>query len=97
MIQHTIVFKLKHPPGSLEEKEFLADTFKFSDIPGVQNFKCLRQTSKQNNYDFGISMEFASQEDYDRYTHHPVHQTLVKERWIPEVSAFLEIDYASLA
>lgn len=97
MIQHTIAFKLKHQAGSPEEREFLADTYRFAEIPGVLNFNCFRQTSRQNAFEFGISMEFATQEDYDRYSRHPLHIKLVQERWLAEVSDFLELDYTALS
>lgn len=96
MIQHTVVFKLKHASGSPDETSFLQAAQKLASIPGVLNFKCLRQTSKQNQFDFGISMEFATQADYDQYSRHPLHQQQVTQRWIPEVSNFLEIDYVPL-
>lgn len=97
MIQHTIAFKLKHAPGSQEEKDFLADAALFAAIPGVKNFICLRQISKQNPYDFGLSMQFDNQESYDLYTRHPEHQALVAKRWLTEVTDFLELDYSPLS
>ncbi|TIT45785.1 MAG: Dabb family protein, partial [Mesorhizobium sp.] len=44
MIRHTVVFTLKHPPHSLEEKRFLVDARKIlSAIRGVTHFEQLRQ------------------------------------------------------
>jgi hypothetical protein len=37
-------------------------------------------------------MEFADDGAYERYNHHPDHVRFVEERWLPEVSDFLEID-----
>ena len=94
MIRHTVVFTLKHPPHSLEAKRFLVDAKKIlTAIPGVTNFERLRQVSPKNDYHFGFSMEFADQAAYSRYNDHPDHVAFVRDRWIPEVKAFLEIDY----
>lgn len=93
MIRHTVVFKLKHPKDSTEEKEFLISAQKLSSISGIKNFECLRQISKKNDYDFGLSMEFETQQEYDKYSAHPDHQNFINNRWIKEVERFLEIDY----
>ena len=96
MIRHTVVFRLKHPPGSAEEKAFLAAAKALAAIPGVEKFEQLREVSPKNGYAFGFSMEFADQAAYDLYNRHPVHVAFVEGRWIPEVAEFLEIDYAPL-
>ena len=93
MIRHTVVFKLKHLMGSRAELEFLQAAQKLAAIPTIKNFECLRQISKKNRYEFGLSMEFSSVEDYEFYTDHPDHVHFVQTRWIPEVSDFMEIDY----
>jgi len=93
MIRHTVVFNLKHAPGSLMEKAFLRDALVLKEIPGVKKFEQLRQVSKKNDYEFGFSMEFADQAAYDGYNVHPQHVKFVKERWEREVERFLEIDY----
>ncbi|HRE51196.1 MAG TPA: Dabb family protein [Flavitalea sp.] len=93
MIRHTVVFKLKHPRDSKEEKDFLAAAKELSAIEGVKNFECLRQVSKKNNFDFGLSMEFDSQASYDAYSNHPDHAKFVQEVWLRDVEDFLEIDY----
>ena len=38
-------------------------------------------------------MVFANQEAYDAYNVHPVHVQYVAERWVKQVSRFLEIDF----
>lgn len=96
MIRHTVVFKLKHAAGSRAEKDFLREGGKLAAIPTVRNFESLRQVSRKNIYDFGFSMEFASQQDYQTYNEHPDHVRFVQNRWIPEVSDFMEIDYEPL-
>ncbi len=93
MIRHTVVFRLKHERGSSEERSFLDRSLELSDIPNVQKFEQLRQTSPKNNFHFGFSMEFADQAAYDAYNIHPVHVAYVRDIWIPEVAEFMEIDY----
>lgn len=96
MIRHTVVFRLKHPKGSPEEKAFMAAALGLAEIPGVQKFEQLRQVSRKNDYAFGFSMEFADQAAYDAYDRHPFHVAFVRDRWMKEVEAFLEIDYQAL-
>jgi hypothetical protein len=96
MIRHTVAFRLKHPPGSEAERDFLAAAAKLAEIPTVRNFEPLRQISPKNSFAFGLSMEFASSEDYQFYNDHPDHVAFVQTRWIPEVADFLEIDYTAL-
>jgi heme-degrading monooxygenase HmoA len=96
MIQHTVAFRLIHPANSAGEKMFLDAIRKLSAIPGVQKFELLKQTSKKNNYDFGLSMEFETAEAYEDYNQHPDHIAFVQTFWIKEVRDFLEIDYEPL-
>ena len=96
MIRHTVVFTLKHPAGSTQEDGFLRDALVLADIPGVEKFEQLRQVSPKNDYAFGFSMEFADQAAYSGYNDHPVHVAFVRDRWVPEVARFLEIDYVAL-
>ncbi len=97
MIRHTVVFRLKHAAGSAEEEKFLADARgSLAKIPGVGKFEQLRQVSPKNDYRFGFSMVFADQAAYDGYNEHPDHVAFVRDRWVPEVEAFLEIDYVPL-
>ncbi len=96
MIRHTVVFRLKHAAGSAAEAAFLADAKVLAGIPGVMEFERLRQVSPKNDYRFGFSMEFADKAAHAVYNDHPVHVAFVRDRWIPEVEAFMEIDYVSL-
>jgi hypothetical protein len=96
MIRHTVVFKLKHPQNSKEEIDFLNAIRKLSVIPGVQKFECLRQVSKKNDFDYGLSMEFENAGAYEGYNQHPAHVAFVDTVWINEVKDFLEIDYEPL-
>ena len=97
MIRHTVAFRLKHAAGTAEEAQFLAEGPRIlAAIPGVEKFEALRQVSPKNDFAFGFSMEFADQAAYDGYNRHPDHVAFVRDRWVPEVEAFLEIDYAPL-
>ena len=96
MIRHTVVFTLKHPQGSAEEKTFLEDALVLTKIPTVQNFERLKQVSTKNGFKFGFSMEFADQPAYDAYNNHPIHVAFVRDRWKVEVSDFMEIDYVKI-
>ena len=94
-IRHTVAFDLSHEPGSAEEVGFLAAAEQLGAIPGVEAFEVLREVSPKNGYRFGISMEFAGEAAYAAYNTHPDHVRFVEQRWLSEVSDFLEIDYAA--
>ena len=96
MIRHSVVFRLKHAAGSAAEADFLTAARMLSRIPGVEAFEALRQVSPKNEYHFGLSMEFAGEAAYAGYDKHPDHVAFVRDRWIPEVAAFMEIDYVPL-
>jgi heme-degrading monooxygenase HmoA len=96
MIRHTVAFRLHHPAGSEEERDFLAANAALGSIPGVERFEMLRQVSPKNDFTFGVSMEFADQAAYDAYNTHPEHVGFVQGRWVPEVADFLEIDVVPL-
>jgi hypothetical protein len=95
MIKHTVFFKLKHSKGSALETGFLKEALTLSAIPVVKNLECVRQTSPKNDFDYGLTMEFATEADYQFYNKHPQHVKFVNERWLKEVEKFLEIDYVA--
>ena len=95
-IRHRVVFTLSHAAGSPEEADFLATAGRLAEIPGVESFEILRETSPKNDYRHGISMEFAGPDAYRAYNEHPGHVAFVQERWLPEVAEFLEVDYEPL-
>ncbi len=95
-IRHSVVFELRHGSGSSEEVDFLAAAERLRAIPGVEAFELLSEVSPKNGYRFGISMEFADEAAYAAYNDHPDHVRFVEQRWLAEVSEFLEIDYAAL-
>jgi hypothetical protein len=94
-IRHTVAFTLDHVEGSEAERLFLEAAARLAAIPGVEAFEILREVSPKNEYRFGISMEFTDQTAYDGYNEHPDHVRFVAERWLPEVTEFLELDYAA--
>jgi|SRR6476620_7537293 Stress responsive A/B Barrel Domain len=94
-VRHTVAFTLVHQEGSAEERDFLDAAERLADIPGVEAFELLAEVSPKNGYRFGISMEFADGAAYDRYNEHPDHIRFVQQRWVSEVSEFIEIDYAA--
>lgn len=93
MIQHTVAFRLHHPASSEEEGTFFHEVKKLRSLPGVMDFKVMRQVSSKNNFTWGLSMYFSSQQSYDSYNNHPVHVKFVETIWLPEVADFMEIDY----
>ena len=95
-IRHTVAFTLVHPEGSAAERDFLDAARRLATVPGVEAFELLGEVSPKNGYRFGISMEFANRRAYEGYNAHPDHSRFVRERWVPEVSEFLELDYAAL-
>lgn len=92
-IRHTVAFRLR---PEADEASFLADAAALASIPGVEAFELLRQVGEKNDFDFGISMEFADRAAYDGYNGHEAHVRFVAERWVPEVAGFLELDYATI-
>ena len=94
-VRHTVTFALVHADGSAEERDFLEAAEHLATIPGVEAFELLAEISPKNGYRFGISMEFADRSAYDRYNEHPDHIRFVQQRWLAEVSEFLELDYAA--
>src|SRR5690349_2124768 len=93
-IQHTVVFRLVHEPGSDEERAFLAAAGEaLTSIPGVEDFTVRRQVSPKSDLEHQFSMVFADTAAYHAYNAHPVHTAFVAERWEPEVAAFQEYDF----
>ena len=59
-------FTLVHEEGSAEERAFLEAAAHLATIPGVEAFELLAEVSPKNGYRFGILMEFADEQAYDR-------------------------------
>ncbi len=97
MIRHAAMFRLKHPPGSPAETDFLAAVRALSPIPGVEKFELARQVSGKNDFHFVVSMEFANEGAYQGYNSHPDHVAFVQNRWVPEAADFMEVDTVALS
>jgi hypothetical protein len=94
-IRHSVVFSLAHEAGSDAEADFVAAITALEQVPGVEAFELMREVSPKNDYDFGLTMEFADQAAYTAYNEHPQHVSFVADRWDAEVTRFLEIDTVS--
>ncbi|MHC1693892.1 MAG: Dabb family protein [Eubacteriales bacterium] len=93
-IKHMVIFCLSAGKDSPEAEKFMSDgRTLLSSIPVVKNFEALRQVSVKNDYDFGFSMVFDGDAEYEEYNNHPTHKSFVADRWVKEVSRFLEIDF----
>jgi quinol monooxygenase YgiN len=97
MIRHAALFRLRYASGSAEEAAFLAALATLASVPGVEDFEIARETSRKNDFAFAASMRFADQAAYDAYNSHPLHVAFVRDRWEPEVAAFMEHDTVALA
>ncbi len=95
-IRHGVVFSLKHEEGSDAEADFLRANAALAAIPGVEAFELMREVSAKNDYRFALTMEFADRSAYEAYNEHPAHVQFVSERWMNEVSDFLELDSEAL-
>lgn len=95
MIKHTVFFKLHHPTGSEAESAFLKAAMTLAAVPGVRDLECVRQVGTKNDFSFGLVMGFDDSAAYASYNAHPDHTRFVAERWLPDVAAFLEIDYVA--
>ena len=96
MIRHAALFRLHHAAGSAEESDFLAALATLGSIPGVHDFQISRETSPKNDFAFAVSISFADPAAYDAYNGHPLHVAFVRDRWVPEVAAFMEHDTVAL-
>lgn len=92
-MQHSVIFSFNKNVDSARASYFFMAAEKLSSISGVLNFKQWKQVSKKNSFEYGISMEFNSEEDYQHYNDHPAHATFIAEQWMPCVADFLEIDF----
>ncbi len=94
-VRHSVAFTLRHEEGSPEEASFLDALRALVAIPGVEAFEVVAEVSPKNDYRYGVSMEFADRAAYAAYDAHPDHVAFVRDRWVPEVADFLEIDFAA--
>ncbi len=95
-VRHSVVFRLAHAEGSPAQADFLAAIAALGAIAGVEEFELMREVSPKNDFQFALTMEFASQSMYEAYNAHPDHVAFVAARWVPEVVDFLEVDTVAL-
>lgn len=93
MMIHMVTFTLHAGKDNEQAEAFLKDSRQLLiEIPGVENFKVLRQVSVKNDHDYGFSMEFADRAAFEAYNVHPIHARYVAEVWESQVSSFQETD-----
>ena len=93
-IEHTVVFRLRHQPGSHQEQDFLESARStLAGISGVEGFRIRPQVSTKSDLGWQLSMDFADQATYDGYNTHPAHIEFVATRWLSEVEEFQEYDF----
>ena len=96
-IRHIVAFSLRHEAGSSEADSFVSALRSLGSIDGVDELEVVRQVGAKNTYELGVVMEFADRAAYDAYNAHPDHVAFVEDRWIPEVTEFMEIDFVALS
>jgi hypothetical protein len=95
MIRHTVAFRLRHSAGSPEEAALPAEARGLANIPGVENSSS-SAAECQELLPLRLLDGVRRPAVYDGYNIHPFHVAFVRDRWVPEVEEFLEIDYAPL-
>lgn len=93
MIFHSVFLQFKSNVSLEQQDHFFSEAKKLAQIPGVQSFQCLQEISPKNPFEFGLIMQFETDEIYQAYTNHPDHIHFVENIWIPSVANFQEIDY----
>lgn len=95
-LTHMVFFTLNQPEDEEQVQHFFSAAEKLGSIPGVQGFKCVKQFSQKNNYDYGLTMDFEDDKAYQGYLDHPEHVAFVEKVWKKTVRYFMEIDYRDL-
>ena len=93
MLRHSVILKLKSDISTEEKQAFFEAVDALATLPNVQKFEVLKQISPKNKFEYGILMEFETQDHYDTYSNHPQHIAFVENWWMQNVEDFLEIDY----
>ena len=96
MIRHSVILTLKSSLSPVDKLQYFEAVNELKQIQGVQKFEVLKQTSAKNPFEYGISMEFETQQAYDLYAGHSLHTAFVEKYWAACVADFLEIDYQFL-
>ena len=91
------VFPIKLQDGTQDKVEAIVAEFAPlgpAAEEGTLSFRVYRDPAKP---DYLLFVEhFADQAAYDGYDRHPDHVAFVRDRWVPEVAKFLEIDYGAI-
>lgn len=91
---HTVMFDLKAAPDSPEVVAFLSEGSRaLTSVPGVMDFRAVRQCSPKCDFQYAFLMNFVSIEAFKAYCVHPDHNRFVEDYWKKEVTRFLEADY----
>lgn len=89
-----VIFNLPYAEESEKALNFLSEGEKtLTQISVVRNFQVFRQVSEKNGFQYGFSMIFDNSDNYQSYNIHPNHVAFVQNRWLKEVTDFLEIDF----
>jgi hypothetical protein len=96
MIRHTVVFTLKHAAGSAEEGALPARCQGAGRHSGRRKVRAIAPGQPQERLRLRLLDGIRRQAAYSGYNDHPDHVAFVRDRWIPEVARFLEIDYVAL-
>jgi len=92
-IHHSAYFIFNDSISNEDTALFFTEIKKLAAIPGVIGFKVVNEISPKNKYNFGVTMQFKNQQDYDAYNSHPTHVDFVQNYWLKMVADFMEIDY----
>jgi len=96
VIEHTVTFRLKQDTDATTEQKFLEAAGELASIEGVKEFAIRRQSSPKNSHQYGITMKFDSQGEYDFYSAHPMHEEFIEKFWLNYVEDFQEADFEPL-
>ena len=93
-IRHIVLFSLRPEIGETEAGTFLAYTRQvLASIPGVEKVNVFCQINPQNDYPFGVSMEFADPAVYEVFKIHPTHMQFLEEQWNNKVERYFITDF----
>jgi len=93
-IQHTVVFRLVHAPGSPGEAEFLDTAARtLTAIPGVVTSPSVVRSAPRATWPGNSQWSSPIKVPMTPTTRTPAHVDFVATRWVPEVDAFQEYDF----
>jgi hypothetical protein len=50
MIRHSVIFKFNNAITEIEKQDFFEAAMQLTEIPGLENFETLKQTSLKNTF-----------------------------------------------